>query len=613
MSIKAFYLCYITRIFGISFFSLFFLGFLSVYTQHLSLIKDPHWHEFKKAFFLLNNQCFPCEYRDVLEKSFFVSKKEELDVKLKNFEYCSELSFEESKKQAVGEIIDENHEILLEKEHKNNMVHNETLLYDFKERKDQIEDDNDTKKVKDYVFTKEDIPEKFKFYDYLSESLKERFNYASVDCAANVLRANVEAKGISSILSSDNDFYMLNKCSAANKFVIVELCNDILIDTIVLGNLEFFSSTFKDFRVSVSDRYPIKETQWKELGIFTATNIKDVQTFMISNPLIWSKYLRIDFLTHYGDEFYCPVTLLRVHGTTMIEELKYEESELKESVKFNDKTVLEAQDLKQLPNDVLNFNKRSTENHKINFDGEKTHEISPLHTECFINASIVTNLCNDIFVQDINRYRDSDSSFFSSRSKSPYLNGNHYWISAFFIKNPICSSLDNFSSSTFYLNFTEKKIMDNQTTQNTTQSSFYNIENLGMQENIYKTISKRLSFLEMNTSLYLQYIEQQSKMLKNTFIKMEKMQDNKIDFVIQTLNSTVFSRLNILKHQYEELWQNILSKIEYERNKSKKDVDMVASKLEYLSNEILIQRWIIVFQFLILFTIFILFIFKFSS
>ncbi|QSL66920.1 hypothetical protein MERGE_001307 [Pneumocystis wakefieldiae] len=514
----------------------------------------------------------------------------------RDFECRSELSSDKPKKEALGEPIGQDHVALSDGEHRTALVHNKTSLYSFNEKEKQDQADrgvNDTENIKEDAFFAENIQEKAKFYDRLGESLKERFNYASVDCAANVLRANVEAKGISSILSSDNDFYMLNKCSSVNKFVIVELCNDILIDTIVLGNLEFFSSTFKDFRVSVSDRYPIRETEWKELGVFTAMNIKDVQTFMISNPLIWSKYLRIDFLTHYGDEFYCPVTLLRVHGTTMIEEFKYEEKELKESLKFSDETILKTQDLRQLSNSVLNFDKPSTENQKIDFDDKKTDEISFLHTECFVNTSIVTNLYDNIFVQDINRYTDSDSSYFSSRSKSSFLNGKHHWIPAFFIKNPSCSPLDNFSSSTVYSNFTEDKELDNQTTQNATQFPFSNMGNLGMQENIYKSISKRLSFLETNTSLYLQYIEKQSKILKNMFIKMEKKQDNKIDFITQMLNSTVFSRLNTLKHQYEELWQNILSKIEYERNNSKKDVDMVTSKLEYLSNEILIQRWII--------------------
>ncbi|KAJ2817267.1 hypothetical protein GGI24_005456, partial [Coemansia furcata] len=91
------------------------------------------------------------------------------------------------------------------------------------------------------------------------KTLKERFNYASSDCAAVVLKANREARGLTSILNSKKDMYMLNECSARSKFVIVELCDDILVDTLVMGNYEFFSSTFRDTMVYVSDRYPPKE------------------------------------------------------------------------------------------------------------------------------------------------------------------------------------------------------------------------------------------------------------------------------------------------------------------------------------------------------------------
>ena len=148
----------------------------------------------------------------------------------------------------------------------------------------------------------------------------ERFNYASFDCAATVLKTNGECKGPSSVLVENKDTYMLNVCTSKNKFLIVELCNDILIDTIVLGNFEFFSSTFRTFRVSISDRYPVKLDKWKELGNFEAQNTRGIQAFMIENGLIWARYLRIEFLSHYGSEYYCPVSLLRVHGKTMMDD-----------------------------------------------------------------------------------------------------------------------------------------------------------------------------------------------------------------------------------------------------------------------------------------------------
>ncbi|KAJ2616646.1 hypothetical protein EV177_000952 [Coemansia sp. RSA 1804] len=159
------------------------------------------------------------------------------------------------------------------------------------------------------------------------KSLKNRFNYASADCAAVVLKANKEAKGLTTILNSKKDQYMLNECSARGKFVIVELCDDILIDTLVLGNYEFFSSTFKDTMVYVSDRYPPKNNTWTPLGHFQARNNRDAQVFPVHEPPIWAKYIKVDFISHYGNEHYCPLTVFKVYGTTQMEQYRKEEDE----------------------------------------------------------------------------------------------------------------------------------------------------------------------------------------------------------------------------------------------------------------------------------------------
>lgn len=154
---------------------------------------------------------------------------------------------------------------------------------------------------------------------------KERFNYASFDCAANVLKTNPRCKSASAILVENKDRYMLNECAVENKFIIVELCDDILVDTVVLANFEFFSSMFRTFRISVSDKYPVKADRWKELGTYEARSSREIQAFLVENPIIWARYLRIEFLTQYGTEFYCPVSLLRVHGTTMMAEFRHQE------------------------------------------------------------------------------------------------------------------------------------------------------------------------------------------------------------------------------------------------------------------------------------------------
>lgn len=108
----------------------------------------------------------------------------------------------------------------------------------------------------------------------LIKTLKERSNYASTDCAATVRAANKGAKRSHSILYESKDQYMLNKCSA-EKYVIIRLCEEIRIDTIVLANFEFFSSTFKDFRVYIADQYPTDE--WQFFGQWQARNTRDLQ------------------------------------------------------------------------------------------------------------------------------------------------------------------------------------------------------------------------------------------------------------------------------------------------------------------------------------------------
>ncbi|KAJ1935563.1 hypothetical protein FBU59_005346, partial [Linderina macrospora] len=160
-----------------------------------------------------------------------------------------------------------------------------------------------------------------------AKELKDRFNYASADCAAVVLKSNREARGLKEILNTKKDQYMLNTCAARDKFVIVELCDDILIDTLVLGNYEFFSSTFKDTFVYVSDRYPPKNNTWTLLGHFQARNSRDAQVFPVADPKLWARYVKVEFRSHYGREFYCPVTVLKVYGATQMEQFRKEEEE----------------------------------------------------------------------------------------------------------------------------------------------------------------------------------------------------------------------------------------------------------------------------------------------
>jgi hypothetical protein len=114
--------------------------------------------------------------------------------------------------------------------------------------------------------------------------LTDRFNYASLDCSARVHTAHRSAKSPSSILSSKKDKYMLSPCGSSKdstQFVVVELCEDIRIDTVQLANFEFFSGVFKDFTVSVAKTYTTDAEGWTVAGTYNAKNVRGVQVRLL--------------------------------------------------------------------------------------------------------------------------------------------------------------------------------------------------------------------------------------------------------------------------------------------------------------------------------------------
>ncbi|XP_018116536.1 SUN domain-containing ossification factor isoform X2 [Xenopus laevis] len=155
---------------------------------------------------------------------------------------------------------------------------------------------------------------------------KNRNNYASVECGAKILSASPEAKSTSAILIENMDLYMLNPCSTKIWFVI-ELCEPIQVKQLDIANYELFSSTPKDFLVSISDRYPTNK--WVKLGTFHARDERNVQSFPLDEQMyakyvkMFIKYIKVELISHFGSEHFCPLSLIRVFGTSMVEE--YEE------------------------------------------------------------------------------------------------------------------------------------------------------------------------------------------------------------------------------------------------------------------------------------------------
>jgi hypothetical protein len=492
---------------------------------------------------------------------------------------------------------------------------------------------------------------------------KERFNYASFDCAATVLKTNPQAKGSSAVLSENKDRYMLNECSADNKFLILELCNDIYIDTIVLANFEFFSSIFRTFRVSVSDRYPIKAEKWKTLGSFEARSSREVQAFLVENPLIWARYLRIEFLTHYGSEYYCPVSLIRVHGTTMMEDYKHDleanrvdedEDEDGTSNPLDDlepfvpeavaEVLIQEEEARNQPASQYQSAEPVTESQPTSSSNQtgpaerpappsvdvglcpynKTKEnmlkmASAFNTSqpiCFPSdyfaESAVETTTAAVHVSVQENLTSTEPSRVYERGEVgglPLITGN----ASSALNTLAQASVNGASVNSTHASMTTAEIeasvansrssaprTTNAThvehTKSTISSTQPSLASPTIQESFFKSVQKRLQMLESNSSLSLQYIEEQSRNLRDAFGRVEQRQLSKTTTFLEYLNSTVLNELRDFRQQYDQLWQSTVIELDTQREQYQKEVLAINSRLAVLADEAIFQKRMSILQ-----------------
>ncbi|KAF2823911.1 hypothetical protein CC86DRAFT_372085 [Ophiobolus disseminans] len=482
------------------------------------------------------------------------------------------------------------------------------------------------------------------------KTCKERFNFASFDCAATVLKTNKQAKSATSVLVENKDSYMLNECSADNKFLIVELCDDILVDTIVLANYEFFSSMFRHFRISVSDRYPVKMERWRVLATFEARNSRAIQPFLITEPQIWARYLRIEFLSQYGNEFYCPLSLLRVHGTTMMEQFRREEEEARGidddvDLETEQEVIKPAVDSGPIPVDQVPVlplkNEKSTSDTTATavatqtLDPTKIPKISTVEEwkhETYPSSS--TSVAADIWVAASNHsagvatqpqaipssnasgnvtvVQSNTSSVATPPTQvidsSPSVQ-TPVAISAANSSKPLSSAISGSGSSVAHATVPISSTAPaSKATNNSTAASAVaqpkgraspaqpNPAVPSTQESFFKSIHKRLTYLEANSTLSLQYIEEQSRTLRDAFVKVEKRQLAKTEKFLDHLNSTVMLELQSFRAMYDQLWQSTVIELESMKERQKNEMGEIGTRLGLMADELVWQKRMAVVQ-----------------
>ncbi|KAL2181234.1 UNC-like C-terminal-domain-containing protein [Thermothelomyces heterothallicus CBS 202.75] len=483
------------------------------------------------------------------------------------------------------------------------------------------------------------------------KTCKERFSYSSFDAGATVLKTSPGAKNAKAILVENKDSYMLLECRAKNKFVIVELSDDILVDTVVLANFEFFSSMIRKFRVSVSDRYPVKMDKWVELGTFEARNSRDMQAFLIEHPQIYTKYIRIEFLSYWGNEFYCPISLLRVHGTRMLDTWKEpSHDDEPEQIEPPPGSTAETQQV-QKPAGSDNTSVADEEKaaprtpsmemgltpwpplFQANFSLQVCELPSPTAAEPTPINSGLNGLpkepaaASDSATPRPSAARAVDERIQASNSSPPEPVGSaeasasHRQsagsASSGAYSTPSQASNNGTVSSTGQrqsdsrTNATDNASSATPTTpRNKTSSASSASASPTVQESFFKAITKRLQLLESNTSLSLQYIEEQSRFLQEVLLKMERKQITRVDSFLDTLNKTVLSELRNVRTQYDQIWQSTVLALETQREQSQREIVALTSRLNVLADEVVFQKRMAILQSVLLLSCLVLVIFS---
>ncbi|KAF9240646.1 hypothetical protein BU15DRAFT_61319 [Melanogaster broomeanus] len=407
--------------------------------------------------------------------------------------------------------------------------------------------------------------------------ITDRFNYANIDCSARVHMSHKSAKSPSAILSSTKDKYMLSPCTTKHgeaQFVVVELCDDIRIDTVQMADFEFFSGVFKDFS-----------------SFHLPTSLRD-----------FYRYIRIDFHSHYGNEYYCPVSLLRVYGLTHLEEWKWEMWEAESHQRWKDAGA-------QQPFLTEGSLPMPTEDIKAFMDKLDT---APIHPSAA--ASLPPEGTSTVSLK-------SPSSSSSIHSQSPkgvpasvvrevpisdagdggqHIPAMHAIIASSSVLEAIASPASVMSSSSAaapstpsggeypnsHSQTSEAHAVTTLSTRPTALSTLSHsqqpsahtalspIQAQGSGESIYRTIMNRLTVLEANHTLYARYVEEQTAGVRE---------------VLRKLGEEV-GRLDSVGRMQAQMYQRTVHEWERQRLRLQVEHGELLSRVNYLSDEVVFEK-----------------------
>ena len=104
------------------------------------------------------------------------------------------------------------------------------------------------------------------------------------------------------------------------RWLVVELPEDVSIEVLQLEDHELHSSRLRDFEVwgrkarpelTHEMDQPPDTSEWTLLGNFTAANVHSKAQFFSLRQPKWARFLLARFLSHYGEELNCCLTIFK--------------------------------------------------------------------------------------------------------------------------------------------------------------------------------------------------------------------------------------------------------------------------------------------------------------
>lgn len=142
----------------------------------------------------------------------------------------------------------------------------------------------------------------------------QKVDYASKSVGAILLESSNHFSGTGHLLQKDKDKYAIVACENTPVDVTIGLSEDILVKQVKISNYERYSGSMRHLHLYSSTK---NTGEWSDLGIYELDHSYET-TLDLRSP-VWARYLKLEFLDYYGNEYYCTVSQISVFGSTMLQ------------------------------------------------------------------------------------------------------------------------------------------------------------------------------------------------------------------------------------------------------------------------------------------------------